>query len=42
MEMMEVRWRGILGRVDDGLALGKGYRDFVRYFGIPVSDGFNV
>jgi hypothetical protein len=37
-EMMVDRWRGILGKVDDRVAPGQGYRDFVSYFGIPVSE----
>ena len=37
-ETMVGRWRGILGRLDDGVAPGQGYRDFVSYFGIPVSE----
>jgi hypothetical protein len=37
-EMMVDRWRGVMGRVDDGVAPGKGYRDFVSYFGMPVSE----
>ena len=32
------RWQGILWRVDDGVAPGKGYRDFLSCFGIPVSE----
>jgi hypothetical protein len=36
-EMMVDRSRGILGRAD-GVALGKGYRDFVSYFSIPLSE----
>ena len=33
------RLRDILGRrVDDGVAPGQGYRDFLNYFGIPVSE----
>jgi hypothetical protein len=36
--MMAVRWRGILGRPDDGVAPGKGYRDFVSCSGILVSE----
>jgi hypothetical protein len=36
--MMVVRWRGILGRVDDGVALVQGYRDILSSFGIPVSE----
>ena len=32
------RWRGMLGRVNDGVAPGKGYRDFLSCFGIPVSE----
>jgi hypothetical protein len=35
---MAVRWRGILGRPDDGVAPGQGYRDILSYFGIPVSE----
>ena len=35
---MAGRWPGILGRVDDGVALGKSYRDFLSFFGIPVSE----
>jgi hypothetical protein len=35
--MMAVRWRGILGRPDDGVAPGQGYRDILSYLGIPVS-----
>jgi hypothetical protein len=35
---MVVRWRGILGRVDDGVAPVQGYRDFLSWFGIPVSE----
>jgi hypothetical protein len=36
-ETMADRWEGIcLGRVDDGVALGQGYRDFLGCFGIPV------
>jgi hypothetical protein len=37
-EMMADRWRGILGRVDNGVAPGQGYRDFLSYFGFPVSE----
>jgi hypothetical protein len=37
-EMMVDRLRGILGRVVDGVSPGQGYRDFVSYFGIPVSE----
>jgi hypothetical protein len=29
-------WPGKLGIVDDEIALGQGYRDFLSYFGIPV------
>jgi hypothetical protein len=37
--MMVDRLQDILGRkVDDGVAPGKGYRDFLNYFGIPVSE----
>jgi hypothetical protein len=36
--MMADRWRGILWRVDDGVAPGKGYRDFLSCFGIPVGE----
>jgi hypothetical protein len=36
--MVAVRWQGILGRVDDGVAPGQGYRDILSYFGIPVSE----
>jgi hypothetical protein len=36
--MMADRWQGILGRVSDGAAPGQGYRDFLSYFGIPVSE----
>jgi hypothetical protein len=36
-EMMAERRRGILGRADDGVAPGKGYRDFIGYFSILVS-----
>ena len=35
--MMVDRWRGILGKVNDVVALEQGYRDFFSYFGIPVS-----
>ena len=35
---MVVRWRGILRRVDDGVALVQGYRDFLSCFGIPMSE----
>jgi hypothetical protein len=35
---MADRWRGILGRVDDGVAPGQGYRDLLSCFGIPVSE----
>jgi hypothetical protein len=35
-EMMVDRLRGILGRVDDGVSPGQGYRDFVSM--IPVSE----
>jgi hypothetical protein len=35
--MMADRWRGALGRVDDEVAPGKGCRDFLSSFGIPVS-----
>ena len=34
---MADRWRGLLGRVDDGVDPGQGYRDFLSCFGIPVS-----
>jgi hypothetical protein len=30
-------WRGILGRVDDGVAPGQGYQDLLNCLGIPVS-----
>jgi hypothetical protein len=36
-EMMVDRLWGMLGRVDDGVSPGQGYRDFVSHFGIPVS-----
>jgi hypothetical protein len=36
--MMVVRWRGILGRVDDGAAPGQGYRGILSYFDILVSE----
>jgi len=32
------QWRGILGRVDDGVVPGQCYRDFISCFGIPVSE----
>ena len=32
------RWLGTLERVDDEAAPGRGYRDFLSYFGIPVSE----
>ena len=32
------RWRGILGRVNDGVAPRQGYREFVSYFDVPVSE----
>jgi hypothetical protein len=32
------RWWGILGRVDDGIAPGQGYRDILSCFGIQVSE----
>jgi hypothetical protein len=35
--MMADRWRGGLGRVDNEVAPGQGYRDFLSSFGIPVS-----
>jgi hypothetical protein len=35
------RWRGILGRVDEGVAPVQGYRDFLSCFGILVS-GFQL
>ena len=35
---MADRWPGTLERVDDQVALGRGYRDFLSYFGIPVSE----
>ena len=36
--MMVDRWRGISGRANDGVAPGKGYRDFLSCFGIPVRE----
>ena len=35
---MADRWRGILGRVDDEVVPGKGYRDFISEFGILESN----
>jgi hypothetical protein len=31
-------WRGLLGRVDDGVAPGKGYRDFISCYSILMSE----
>ena len=35
---MADRWPGTLERVDDEAALSRDYRDFLSYFGIPVSE----
>ena len=35
---MADRWRGLLGRVDDGVAPGKGYRDLFSCYGILMSE----
>ena len=35
---MAGRWPGILGRVDDGIAPGQSYRDFLSFFDIQVSE----
>ena len=35
---MADRWPGTLERVEDKAAPGRGYRDFLSYFGIPVSE----
>jgi hypothetical protein len=35
---MADRWRGALGRVDNEVAPGQGYQDFLSSFGIAVSE----
>jgi hypothetical protein len=35
---MADRWRDTLGRVDDGVAPGKGYRDLFSCYGILMSE----
>ena len=36
--MMVDRGQGILGRVDDGVSPGQGYRDILSCFIIPVNE----